>query len=49
MTDIGAMAARCGGRTPAPKSWLMPEKEIPTIPTLPPFTQLWAPTVSTMS
>ena len=49
MTDIGAIAARCGGRVPAVKSCVMPENEMPAMPTLPPFTQSWAATVSTAS
>ena len=50
VTDIGVIAARCGGRVPAVKSWVMPEKEMPAIPTLPPLTQrLRARRVSTAS
>ena len=49
MTDIGAMADRCGGCVPAVNSWVMPEKEMPPMPTLPPLTQFWAATVSTAS
>ncbi len=49
VTDIGAIAERCGGRVPATKSWVMPEKEMPAMPTLPPFAQGWAATLSTAS
>ena len=49
VTDIGAIAARCGGRVPAVNSWVMPEKEMPTMPTLPPLTHVCAATVSTAS
>ena len=49
ITDIGEMAARCGGLVPAPNSWVIPEKEIPTIPTLPPLTQPCAATDSIAS
>ncbi len=49
MTDIGVIAARCGGCVPAVKSWVMPEKEMPPMPTLPPLTQGWLPTVSIAS
>jgi hypothetical protein len=49
VTDIGAMAARWGGRVPATKSWVMPENEMPTRPTLRPFTHGWFATVSTAS
>src|SRR5215510_928561 len=49
ITERGAMAARWGGCAPPTKSWLMPGNEMPTIPTLPPFTQLCAATVSMMS
>ena len=49
MTDIGAMAARCGGRVPATKSCVMPENEMPARPTFPPLTQGCAATVSTAS
>ena len=49
VTDIGAIAARCGGRVPAANSCVMPENEIPAMPTLPPLTHFWAATVSTAS
>ncbi len=34
-TDSGVIAARCGGRVRATKSWVMPGYEIPTMPTFP--------------
>ena len=49
MTDSGATAARCGGCVPAVNSCVIPEKEIPAMPTLPPLTHFWAATVSTAS
>jgi hypothetical protein len=49
MTESGVIAARCGGRAPPTKSWLIPENEIPTMPGLPPCTHGCAATVSTTS
>lgn len=49
VTDIGVIAARCGGRVPAVKSWVIPENEIPAMPTFPPLTQGCAATVSIAS
>ena len=49
MTDIGAIAARCGGCVPAVNSCVIPEKEMPAMPTLPPLTQFCAATASTAS
>jgi hypothetical protein len=33
VTDIGVIAARCGGRVAATNSWLIPPYEMPIIPT----------------
>ena len=49
MTESGVIALRWGGFSWAVKSWLMPGYEIPTMPTLWPFTQSWAAIVSTTS
>ena len=49
ITESGASAFRCGGRAPPTKTWLMPGNEMPTMPTLPPFTHDCAATVSMMS
>ena len=49
ITDIGVIAARLGGRVEATKSWLMPPKEIPSMPTFWCITQGWRATVSTTS
>ena len=49
MTDWGVTAARWGGLVVAVNSWVMPEYDRPTIPTLPPRTQSWRATISTTS
>ncbi len=49
MTDIGAIADRCGGCVPAVNSCVIPENEMPAMPTLPPLTHGCAATVSTAS
>ncbi|MCX5748390.1 MAG: hypothetical protein NT062_38545 [Proteobacteria bacterium] len=49
ITDIGAIAARCGGRRLATNSCVMPGYDSPTMPTLPFATHGCAATVSMAS
>jgi hypothetical protein len=49
MTDCGVTAARCGGRVAAVYSWVIPEYDNPTMPTMPCSTQGWRATISITS
>ncbi len=47
-TTSGQIAVRCGGRSSAARTWVMPAYELPTVP-MRPFDHDWAAIHSTVS